>query len=129
MKTLKNLSVFLLVMICGVAAFAQSAIVGKYEIKATNQNGEEMVIHVTMTDDMKHMVDYGADGNIETQGEHSIDGDQVTIWDLVGAGDCEGKKGVYKFSKEGKTLTMTKISEECPNRGGPEGKMVMTQID
>ncbi len=47
----------------------------------------------------------------------------MTIQDTEGS-DCT-EQGVYTFKIEGDTLTMTRVSDGCANRGGPDGVMTM----
>ena len=51
---------------------------------------------------------------------HSVHG---AIQDTEGS-DCTGE-GVYTFKIEGNTLTMTRVSDPCADRGGPDGVMKM----
>jgi uncharacterized protein YqkB len=77
---------------------------------------------VIISDQGTYTVDVGADGNIENKGKYSLDGSKMTIQDTEGS-DCNGV-GVYTFKIEGDTMTMTRVSDACTERGGPEGVMV-----
>ena len=49
----------------------------------------------------------------------------MTIADEVG--DCQGAKGVYKFTVDGDTATAEMISDECEPRGQGNAKMTLTR--
>lgn len=105
-----------------MALMAQSP-VGAWKMSVPDQNGAMMTIQVTMSDKGTYTVDYAADGSVETKGKYSLEGAKMTFQDTEGT-DCT-TVGVYTIKIEGDTLTMTRVSDNCPNRGGPEGVMVM----
>lgn len=80
-------------------------------------------LSVTIADNGTYAVDFGADGTVETRGKYTLDKDKLTIQDTEGT-DCTAQ-GVYTIMVDEKNLTMTRVSDGCPNRGGPEGVMKM----
>lgn len=112
-------------MICclGFLASAQS-VAGKWKFEIPSDQGT-MVLVADIKADGTYTLDFGNDGNVEVNGTYTASGDQYTIKDSVG--ECTGK-GVYTMTATATTLTMTRISDECPDRGGPTGKMVATRL-
>lgn len=80
-----------------------------------------MTLSVNIQENGTYTLDYGADGTIESKGKYSLDKDQMTIQDTEGS-DCNAP-GVYSIQVTDKSLIMTRVSEGCANRGGPEGVM------
>ncbi len=120
------LSVLFLACICLPASLsAQASPVGEWTSSGVTDEGETFVFKVTIADDKTYMVDFGADGEPEIKGTYTLDGNTIHIQDNEGY-ECTGK-GVYNFAVEGDILTMTKVSDECPGRGGPGGEMKMTR--
>ena len=104
--------------------FAQS-IVGVWSMTMPAEDGSTMTMQADIKPDGTYALDFGADGKIEIVGKYQLDGDQVTVQDTQpGPDGCTGV-GKYQFAVTEKTLTMTRVSDECAQRGGPEGKMVM----
>ncbi len=97
--------------------------VGNWKMSVPDGNGNMMALKVSISDQGTYTVDYGADGTIETKGKYTLDGAKMTVQDTEGS-DCTGQ-GVYTFKVEGDTFTMTRVSDPCENRGGPEGVMTM----
>jgi len=87
------------------------------------EDGSVTKLVVNMTDSGTYSLDWGGDGAVEVRGTYRTDGDQIVVKDDEGSGDCAGKRGLYSFSTDGSTLVMTRIEDECENRGGPDGKM------
>lgn len=98
---------------------------GSWKLNVPDKDGNMIPLHVTISDDGTYALDFGADGTVDTKGKYSIDNDKMTIQDTEGA-DCTAA-GVYTFKNDGATLTMTRISDECPNRGGPDGVMTLNK--
>jgi hypothetical protein len=104
--------------------FAQS-IVGVWTMSMPAEDGSTVTMQANIKADGTYALDFGADGSAEIVGKYKLDGDQVTVQDMPsGADGCAGV-GVYRYTATEKTLTMTRVSDECAGRGGPEGKMVM----
>ena len=80
-------------------------------------------LKVDISENGTYAVDFGADGTVENKGKYTVDGAKMTIQDTEGS-DCRGE-GVYTFKIEGNTLTMTRVSDPCADRGGPDGVMKM----
>ncbi|MBK9489380.1 MAG: hypothetical protein IPO07_11775 [Haliscomenobacter sp.] len=97
--------------------------VGNWKMSVPDGNGNMVPLKVTISDQGTYAVDFGADGTIETKGKYTLDGAKMTVQDTEGS-DCTGQ-GVYTFKVEGDTFTMTRVSDPCENRGGPEGVMTM----
>ena len=82
-------------------------------------------LHVTIKADNIYWLDFGGDGDIEVTGMYQAKDGQIQIQDVEGS-DCTGK-GVYTFKVDDEGMTMTRVSDECEGRGGPEGKMVFSR--
>ena len=122
---MSKLSVLITGLVCfmTVSISAQS-VVGKWKYEFQTENGT-LVMSADIKADGTYSLDMGNDGSVEMTGKYTISGDTFTIQD--DAGDCTGK-GVYNISIAGDQMTMTRVSDECPNRGGPEGKMTSTRM-
>ena len=123
MRTIHRL-LLLAFLFLPIGLMAQS-ITGTWEMTMPGENGEPVKFQAKISEDGTYTLDWMADGKIEAKGKYEISGNQVTIQDTEGS-DCKGK-GVYKYKIEGNTMTMTRVSDECPDRGGPEGVMKMTR--
>lgn len=121
MKTLTQyLIAVLFLMPLGLAAQSPA---GLWKLSVPDREGNMIPLHVNISDDGTYSLDFGGDGAIETRGKYSVDNDKMTIQDTEGA-ECTAV-GVYAFKNDGKTLTMTRISDGCADRGGPQGVMTM----
>jgi len=107
---------------------AQSAIVGDWSMQMPDGQGGTMTMKVSMNENGTYSVDFGADGSSEIEGKYTIDGNKITIEDTSGPNACPNQKGVYTFVVTENTNTMTRVSDGCEGRGGPEGKMVFTKM-
>jgi len=97
--------------------------VGTWKLSIPGEDGKMIPVTANIADNGTYALDFGADGTVETKGKYSMDKDQMTIQDTEGT-DCTAS-GVYTIMVDEKTLTMTRVSDGCPNRGGPEGVMKM----
>ncbi len=97
--------------------------VGAWKMSVPDENGKMTPMKVDISADGTYAVDFGADGTIENKGKYTLDGGKMTIQDTEGS-DCTAQ-GVYTLKIEGNTMTMTRVSDSCANRGGPEGVMTM----
>ncbi len=121
MKILLRSFLALMVML-PFGLMAQSP-VGAWKMSVPDENGKMTPLAVTISADGTYAVDFGADGKVETKGKYTLDGGKMTIQDTEGS-DCT-EQGVYTLKVDGDTLTMTRVSDGCTNRGGPEGVMSM----
>ena len=97
--------------------------VGTWKMSIPDENGKMTPLKVAMSADDTYAIDFGADGTIEIKGKYTVEGGKMTIQDMEGS-DCT-EKGVYTLKIEGDILTMTRVSDGCNGRGGPEGVMTM----
>lgn len=97
--------------------------VGAWKMSVPDENGKMTPMKVDISADGTYALDFGVDGTIETKGKYTLDGGKMTVQDTEGS-DCTAP-GVYILKIEGDTLTMTRVSDGCANRGGPEGVMTM----
>ena len=97
--------------------------VGTWKMSIPDDQGNMVPVQVKIMDNGAYAVDFGVDGTTEINGKYTVDNDQMTIQDNEGS-ECTAK-GVYKFKVDGNTLTMTRVSDGCAQRGGPEGVMKM----
>ncbi len=80
-------------------------------------------VNVNLSEDGTYTVDFGADGTLDIKGKYTVESGKITIQDTEGS-DCTAQ-GVYTLKVEGTTLTMTRLSDGCTGRGGPDGVMTM----
>lgn len=105
---------------------AQSDVVGEWKTMVPGQEeGSMMPILVSIKADNTYTVDFGADGAVEIKGAYQSKGNQLVIQDVEGS-DCTGK-GIYTYEVSDEGMTMSRVSDECENRGGPDGKMVFSR--
>ena len=95
-------------------------------MSAPNGEGGTIDILVSMNADNTYNVDFGMDGSAEVNGEYKLNGSKVTIKDVSGPQACP-QEAVYTFGVSSTSLTMTRVSDPCEGRGGPEGVMVFTR--
>lgn len=117
----------LLLFLAGMAMLpfgliAQSP-VGTWKMSIPDQDGKMTPVNVQMSEDGTYAIDFGADGTIDLKGKYTLEGGKITVQDAEGS-DCTAP-GVYTLKIEGDTLTMTRVSDGCTGRGGPEGVMTM----
>lgn len=112
----------LALLLSPLSLMAQSP-VGSWKLPVPDGSGNMITLKVDISAEGTFTLDVGADGNIETKGKYTMDGAKMTIQETEGT-ECT-EIGVYTLKVEGDTLTMTKVSDSCPNRGGPEGVIVM----
>lgn len=112
----------LALLLSPLSLMAQSP-VGSWNMSIPDQNGNMVTLKVDISDQGTFALDFGADGTIETKGKYTMDGAKMTIQETDGT-ECTGV-GVYTLKVEGDTMTMTRVSDACEGRGGPEGVMVM----
>lgn len=126
---MKNILLFLVCMALSLGAFSQS-LVGNWTIDVPDKDGNMVPLKLTIVDNGTYTVDFRMDGEVEVNGQYEVAGDQITIWDTDGgAGGCEaGAKGVYTIAVTDTELKMTRVSDECETRGGPDGVMTMTRM-
>lgn len=103
-----------------------AALVGDWKTQIPDNTGKLMPIKLTMKNDGTFTVDFGVDGTNDIAGKYTIEGEQITIVETTGT--CPDKKGIYKIAVTASTFNMNRVSDECENRGGPEGKMVFTKM-
>lgn len=89
---------------------AVSPVVGTW----TNQLGTVWAIKRDGT----FQVDLMHRGNVDVLGNYTIDGDTITLKEVRGPQVPKLCKddGVYKFIRDGDTLTFTKVSDKCKLR-------------
>ena len=121
MKKCNRLLIALL-LLAPLGLAAQSP-VGTWKFSVPGQDGKMIPLTVNIADNGTYALDFGADSTVDTKGTYSLDKDKMTIQDTEGT-DCTAP-GVYTIMVDEKTLTMTRVSDGCPNRGGPEGVMKM----
>ena len=103
-----------------------AALIGDWKSQIPDNTGKLMPIKLTMKNDGTFTVDLGVDGTSDIAGKYTIEGEQITIVESVG--NCTDKKGIYKIVVTATTFVMNRVSDECENRGGPEGKMAFTKL-
>ena len=128
MKTLVKL--FLAFSLClPFSLFAQSkSVAGDWKMEVQSEEGISVVIKASIKSDGTYTIDFGNDGKVEINGEYRLKGDHMIIKDVSGEFACTTGQGIYKYSVTADSLTMEKVKDDCENRGGPEGKMVMAKL-
>lgn len=106
-----------------MALAAQTTPTGTWKMEIPDKEGNMIPTQVNISDDGTYAVDFGADGTADISGTYTIDGDKIMIQDDEGS-ECTAK-GVYQFKVADDSLTMTRVSDECEGRGGPDGVMKM----
>ena len=104
---------------------AQPAVVGEWTTMVPDKDGNMMPLHVSIRADNSYHLDFGSDGTVEVTGTYEAKGNQMIIQDAEGS-NCTGK-GIYTFEVTDDGMTMTRVSDECEQRGGPEGKMAFSR--
>lgn len=119
-----------LIVCISLAAQAQSSSIAgawKSEVPA-GEEGQMVPVKLLISEDGTYTVDFGMDGVVEIKGHYSIEGNRLTVQDdAYGENPCTGK-GVYTFSVDAANFSANRISDECENRGGPDGKMSFTRM-
>ena len=121
MKTLAQCSLAVLFLMPLTLAAQSPA--GSWKLNVPDENGTMIPLHVDISDDGTYTLDFGADGKVDARGKYSLDSDKMTIQDTEGS-DCT-EAGVYAYKNDGTTMTMTRISDACTGRGGPDGVITM----
>ena len=125
---MKNLFHILIILVfCLPVSLSAQSIIGNWKAEVPGPDGNTVVFEVSMKADGTYTVDFGADGSAEINGKYEIDGKQMTIQDTGGEQACTGGKGVYNVENSGDKLTMTRVSDSCEGRGGPNGVMIFTK--
>ena len=114
---------FLALMVMLPFGLTAQSPVGAWKMSVPDQNGKMTPMKVDISADGTYAVDFGADGTVENKGKYTVESGKMTIQDTEGS-DCT-EQGVYTLKIEGDTLTMTRVSDGCANRGGPDGVMTM----
>ena len=104
---------------CLAFSISAQSWVGKWKMEFTTDEGI-LVLTADLKTNGTYTLDLGADGTIEVNGTYTMSDDTMTFSDN---GACQGI-GVYKVKATDTTLTLTKISDECTDRTGPDGIMV-----
>lgn len=113
--------IILTVIVCLPIGLTAQDLSGTWKMSMPDENGNMVTVQSTISDDGTYALDWGADGSVEIKGKYTSENGQITFWDTSGS-QCTAK-GVYKWKVEGNTLTMTRVSDGCDGRGGPEGVM------
>jgi len=121
-------TVFLGLLFCLPFSLAaqNAALIGDWKSQIPDSTGKLMPIKLSIKNDGSFTVDLGVDGTGDIVGKYILEGEQMTIVESVG--NCPNKKGIYKIVVTKTTFNMNRVSDECENRGGPEGKMAFTKM-
>lgn len=129
---MKSLFCLLVGLACLLPAslHAQDPLVGDWKTNIPGDQGQMMPMKVSIKADGTYSLDYGMDGVVDVNGAYQRNGENMTIWDVSGQSDCVEKKGVYKveIAADGKSYSMTRVSDDCAMRGGPEGKIAFQRL-
>ena len=56
------------------------------------------------------------EGKVVVKGTYVVDKDKISFTDKEGDFACLGQTGTYKWASDGKTLSFTKVEDECEGR-------------
>ncbi len=127
---MQHLKLLVLALLFPLFTYAQDDHIGDWKIDYTDENGMMQSTKLSIASNGTYTIDFGMNSNIEVKGNYEMADDKMTIWDTEGEYACigEDKKGVYRVSVSSGSLTMTRISDGCPQRGSPEGIMTFQRI-
>ena len=69
---------------------------------------------ITFATDGVHTV--STEGKVVVKGTYTVEKDQLTFTDKEGDFACVGQVGKYKWAYDGKSLSFTKVQDECEGR-------------
>lgn len=105
---------------------SNSDLVGKWYLE--DENGAKVYI-VEFKTNLTYEVDLGANNDIDVIGKYSLQADKMTVQDTGGPEACDiAQKGIYQLKINANQLTVTKIQDECPGRGGDVETVVMKKL-
>jgi hypothetical protein len=113
---------FAFMAILPVALMAQNH-VGTWKMSVPDEYGTMTLLEMNISEDGTYTIDFGADGIIETKGKYQLNNEKMIIQDTEGSGCTEA--GEYLIVIDGDIMTMTRMYDPCPDRGGTEGVMTM----
>jgi len=116
---------FAFIAILPVGLMAQNHI-GNWKMSVSDEYGNKTLLEMNISEDGIYTIDFGADGIIETRGKYLVNNGKMIIQDTEGS-DCT-EAGEYLILIDGDILTMTRIYDPCPGRGGTEGVMTMQRV-
>lgn len=95
----------------------QDPIVGAYLLTVESPEGT-LEAKMVFAEDGTYTVDLGNDGEIEVKGKYTYEDGKVTVEDTEGVRACDpGQIGVYTITMDEETMTMNRVSDDCPGRG------------
>lgn len=117
---------FLAIFLFPICLMAQS-VEGSWTTEAPGYEEGTTIKIVLKMENGGYAVDFGNNGTTEVNGKYTMDGNQITIEDIDGTNACVGKKGIYEVEVNATNLILTRISDDCQGRGGPDG-MTFTRM-
>lgn len=104
---------------------------GKWNMSGVDGNGQSFPIVVNFLEAGEYTVDFGGDGTIDIKGKLVVENGTLSVQDYEASDPsmlCTAK-GVYTFKTESDKLTIIRVSDDCPGRGGPVGEETsMTKV-
>lgn len=102
-------------LLCAPLFMNAQDFIGTWKWDAPGQDGQMVPCSITFNADGTLEMDFAMDGQIETKGTFTHEGNVITIIETEG-GPCVNKKGTYKLAVSGDTVTPEMVSEECDER-------------
>ena len=126
---MKFFKLIVLTLLFSLFSYAQTDFTGDWKIDWSDENGMAHSLKLTIASDGTYALDMEMDGNVNVKGKYEMDGDKMTIWDTEGEYACgSDKKGVYQVMASATSMTMTRVSDECTERGDPSGVMTFQRL-
>ncbi|WP_116126359.1 hypothetical protein [Lewinella sp. IMCC34183] len=111
----------LLLFFAAASTLSAQSLTGQWTYALTTPSGETLHNLLIVKDDGTITIDMGTDGEVDVVSEYTIDGNEITVHATEAEDPCYDTPGVYRFTREGDTVTLTAIDDPCEarNQGAP----------
>ena len=114
-KTLTGLVAAIVILLVLAGCGAQSSLSpGTYTTSITREDSTDYLFigdwELTLTDENGYTV--SKDGTLDEEGTYTLTEDQMVFVRTMGRHVCS-EGGVYQWALDGKTLTLTRVDDEC----------------
>ncbi|MGB3799232.1 MAG: hypothetical protein WA952_05410 [Lewinella sp.] len=95
---------------------------GEWTHTSTSSDGETLTNVLVLQEDGVVTIDMGSDGEMDIVSDYTIEEDKITVTDTMEESPCYGISGIYHFEREGDSVTLTPVDDECEARrmGAPK---------